>query len=245
MKPLKAEWLKMKKKNIKMLLGLYGVLLVIISLFYGLGEQRWDLIVFNKGQFLVSSLKVMMGFVLPVLSLYLSSSLFGSEMQQGTFKNMFLLPVDKGQIYLNKLLAIFTALGLLLGLQFIYSGLISIILDGFISIDLLGTYLLSYLGAWMTLGLIAIIGSVVTLLIKSNGLVIILGYVSYLGLNILNIYFPIMRPISLPTIMGQYHHLFSSGSLIQLLSLIAYYIIIVSVGFLIFEQRNDDICQLE
>ncbi|MBN2793791.1 MAG: ABC transporter permease [Clostridia bacterium] len=242
---LKAEWLKMKKKSIKVLIGLYGLMLIGLTFLYVYSETFGGLMLFNKGQFVSSSLKLMMTLVLPLVSLFMASSLFGSELQQGTIKNMLLLPIEKTQIFIYKIIAIIGLLFGILSLQFVYSTIISIIFDGWISFRLLGSCLLSYFGALLVLGLIASIGAVLTLIIKSNGLALLLGYFSYIVLGVLNIYFPILRPISLPTIMDQYHHLLFSGYLIQLLSIVAYYIMILSAGILIFDKKDDELCQFE
>ena len=81
-------------------------------------------------EFIKASLSVTMSMILPFITLYISSTSFALDFSNGTIKNMFLLPVNKSSIYLGKILSVQTLIAVLLSVQFFYSMLFGLILDG-------------------------------------------------------------------------------------------------------------------
>lgn len=242
---LRIEFMKLyKRKSVKVLLGIYGGLVVLLSLFYIFGEKSLGLTLYTEGQFITASLSAVMAGILPFIALYMSAASFGLEMSQGTLKNMMLLPISKTEFYVNKVLSIISLLGILIGFQFIYSMVFSVILDGGFSLTLLFAAFGEYIGALFVLGLITLTGSLLAMFITSTGLSVFVGYLLYIGMGVLNLYLPVLKPISLTRIISQYQYMFSNN-VIQLLSVVAYYIILLMVGLLLFDKKEEDSCLYE
>ena len=63
---IKMEWTKLlKKKNTKVLIGLYGMILLVMSGLYIFGEKSFGLSIYTESQFLKATLSTMMDFILP------------------------------------------------------------------------------------------------------------------------------------------------------------------------------------
>lgn len=219
---------------------LYAVLLAGLLGLYGYGELGLNLSIFNSGQFVLSSLNMMMAMILPFIVLYLSSSSFVSEFKSNTIKNMFLLPVKKYEIYLAKLLSVQTLLGAMLMVQLIISIVFGSLIDGFAFS--LATFT-SYLGAFLILGLVNLLGSVLAMFLSTTGMVIIVSYIGFISLNVLGYVVPTLRSISISHMLGQYQMVF--GSITLLLSVVAYYILLTIIGYQLFEKKEAILCQSE
>lgn len=239
---LKVEWKKLyKQKNFKVLFVLFGIVLLGISLLYSLGETQLGLNIYSEGQFITSSLSITMAFILPFIALYLAMSGFGLELKQG-LKTMLLWPVKKEKLFLTKVLLFFVTIGALLGIQFIYSMFFSLIFDGFFTFDLLVSAFITYLGAYIALGLVAAVGSLIAMLVSSTGLGLFVAYLGYVGFGVVGLYLPFVKGISPTTLIGQYQVAFSP---IRLLSFVLYYIIVLGIGLLLFDRKEEDVCQYE
>lgn len=246
MKLLNIEITKLyKRNNIKVLMGLYMAIMIVMSIFYLFAEKRMGLTLYTEGQFITSSLNFVMTGFLPLLALYVASASLGSEMSNGTLKNMLLLPIKRGQLYLYKIIAVLSLIGGMLVLQWSYSMIFSRIVDGAFSLTFLLGTLGDYLGAFMVLGLIVNLSSVLTLAFKSTGITIVSSYILYVIIGFAGIYFPTFANVSPVTLIREYGYFFTSGSGIQLLSTIAYYIIIVMIGLLLFDKKEEEICLYE
>ena len=240
---LKIEITKLyKRKNIKAMIGLYIAMLIAMSLFYLIAEKRYGLTLYTEGQFITSSLNLVMAGFMPLLSLYVASVTLSTEMSTGTLKNMLLLPIKRGQLYLYKIVAVLSLVGGMLALQWIYSMIFSLLVEGAFGFTFLLGSLGEYLGAFMVLGLIVNLSSVLTLAFKSTGVTIISSYLLYVVIGFVGIYFPAFAVVSPTTIIREYGYFFASGSGIQLLSTFAYYIIIVMTGLLLFDKKEEEIC---
>lgn len=230
----------MDKKSTKVLMIVYTVFLVGLLGLYSYGEIGLNISLFNSGQFVLSSLNMMMAVILPFIVLYLSSSSFVTEFKNNTIKNMFLLPVKKMDIYLSKLLSVQTIIGVLLMIQLILTLIAGTIIDGF-AISM--TTLVTYLGAFLMLGLINVLSSILAMFLSTTGMVIIISYVGFIALNVGGYVFPALRNISISHMLGQYQMIFSSSTL--LLSVVAYYILLTIIGYQLFEKKEAIICQSE
>lgn len=243
MKLLRIELIKLyKRKNIKVLASIYMGMMIAMSLFYLIAEKRLGLTLYTDGQFITSSLSLVMKGFMPLLALYVSSSTIGSEMSGGTLKNMLLLPIKRGQLYLYKVTAVLSLIGILLVSQWLYSMIFSLVMDGAFGFTFLLGTLGDYLGAFIVLGLIVNLSSVLTLAFKSTGITIVSSYILYVVIGFAGIYFPAFSNVSPTTIIREYGYFFASGGGIQLLSTIAYYIIIVMTGLLLFDKKEEEIC---
>lgn len=230
----------MGKKSTKILLVIYILLLTGLLGLYTYGEVGLDLSIYNRGQFVLSSLNMMMALILPFIVLYLSSSTFVSEFKNNTIKNLFLLPIKKYEIYIAKLLSVQTLIGAILGIQLFSSIIVGTIIDGF---SLSMSIFISYFGAFIILGLINLLSSILSMFLNTTGMVIIVSYIGFVSLNVLGYIVPMLQNISISHMISQYQMIFSSSTL--LLSIVAYYILLTIVGYQLFEKKEAMICQSE
>lgn len=243
---IKMEWTKLlKKKNTKVLIGLYGVILLVMSGLYIFGEKSFGLSIYTESQFMKATLSTMMGFILPFIALYLSSTKITGEFSHHTIKNLMLLPIEKSKIFIGKLVSVQGLLGVLLLIQFIFSLILGLFLDGGFSLGILFSLFGDYLGAFVILGLINLSGALLAMVFNSGGLTIFIGYILYIGMNFISMYSAPFKAISLTTIVSNYGSLFSGASLTLLLSVLAYYMILYIVGSQLFEKKEVQSCQSE
>ncbi|MDW7662243.1 MAG: ABC transporter permease [Bacillota bacterium] len=164
MKLLRIEITKLyKRKNIKVLVSLYMSMLILMSILYLVAEKKLGLTLYTEGQFITSSLSLVMAGFMPLLALYVASVTLSSEMSSGTLKNMLLLPIKREQLYLSKIAAVLSLIGGMLILQWLYSMVFSIIVDGAINFSFLIGTLGDYFGAFLVLGLIINLSIALTL----------------------------------------------------------------------------------
>jgi ABC-2 type transport system permease protein len=240
-----TEFIKLyRKKSTRILWILYGISYILITLFYLGGEIMFNVNLFNSNQFIGASLKNLMGFMLPLMALYLASSTISLDYSKGTIKNMYLLPLKKEAIYMSKIISVQLFIGVLLSAQFVLSAIIAMIQEGF-QLSGIGAYFLNYVGAFFVLLLINLFGTAMTLWIKNTGLVIIIAYGSYIVAGIVTLYLPVLKAVSFRHIISSYSEFFKNGSVSLLLSIVAYYIIVFIVGLLLFEKKDENICQFD
>jgi len=242
----KLEWTKLfKKKNTKVLIGLYGIILFVLTGLYLYGESALGLSIYNESQFVKASLSIMMGFILPFIALYLSSTNIINDFSNHTIKNLMLLPIEKSKLFIGKVLSIQALIGLLLAIQLVFTLLVSLLLDGGFSFTILLSLVTAYIGAFLVLGLINLFGVLLGLLLNSSGLTIVVGYVSFIGLKLFAAYSGALKAISPTTLISNYNHIISLSSLTLLLSLVSYYIILFIVTSQLFEKKEVQPCQSE
>jgi len=242
---LKVELIKLlKKASTKVFLVMYGIILLGGALIYVIAESRFDLTIYSGSQFVGASLSTMMAFLLPLMTIYLAGSSQGIDFSRGTMKNMYLLPISRTKLFISKLLSVQVIVGSVMVAQFIITLVVSISVDGFTFVSL-GAILMDYIGAFLILGLVNIIGNVLSLLIKNVGLAIIIAYVGYIGLGILTLYVPSIRSISITNLINNYGNFLGGGAITMLLSTLAYYIILFITGLLLFEKKEESLCQFD
>ncbi len=245
MELLKVELTKLlKKRNTKVFLIIYSVIFFGLAFIYVGAENLFDLSFYSGIQFVGASLSTMMAFMLPLLTIYLAGQSQAIDFTRGTMKNMYLLPVSRTKIFISKLLAVWVIITCVLGDQFLFSLLISFIVDGFALAGLIGT-MIDYLGALVVLGLINIIGNLMALMFKNTGLSLIIAYITFVGLSLLVTYIPILKTISITRVITSYHMVFNFSGLNVLLSAVAYYIILFIAGLLLFEKKEESLCQFD
>lgn len=242
---LKVELTKLTKKtNTKVFLIIYGVIFLAIALIYVMAENMLDLSFYSGTQFVGASLNTMMAFMLPLLTIFFAGSSESLDFTRGTMKNMYLLPISRSKLFISKLGAVQVIVGSVLGIQFVFSILISFIVDGFTFVGVTPLFL-DYLGAFLVLGLVNILGNVLSLIFKNTGLTVIIAYIGYVGLRLLTMYIPSLDAISLATVIDNYKNILDVSTINMLLSTVAYYIILFIVGLLLFEKKEESLCQFE
>ncbi len=242
---LKVELTKLTKKtNTKVFLIIYGVIFLAIALIYVMAENMLDLSFYSGTQFVGASLNTMMAFMLPLLTIFFAGSSESLDFTRGTMKNMYLLPISRSKLFISKLGAVQVIVGSVLGIQFVFSILISFIVDGFTFVGVAPLFL-DYLGAFLVLGLVNILGNVLSLIFKNTGLTVIIAYIGYVGLRLLTMYIPSLDAISLATVIDNYKNILDVSTINMLLSTVAYYIILFIVGLLLFEKKEESLCQFD
>lgn len=245
MELLKVELTKlMKKKNTKVFLIIYSIIFFGLAFVYVAAENLYNLSFYSGIQFVGASLSTMMAFMLPLLAIYFAGQSQAIDFSRGTMKNMYLLPISRSQIFISKVLAVWVIIGAVLGGQFLFALLISFVADGFAIAGLFGT-ILQYLGAFLVLGLVNLVGNLLALLLKNTGLSVVLAYVAYVGLSLLAVYVPVLKAVSITTVITGYHLIFNFAALNVLLSAVAYYIILFIAGLLLFEKKEESLCQFD
>jgi len=242
---VKIELFKLlKMKSTKVFFSIYAFVLVGLCLLYLTVENGYGLDLYYNSGFVSASLRVMMGFLLPLLAVFLAATVQGLDYSRGTIKNMFLLPQPRTNILKDKLVAGYILVGgALLGQFFITLG-ISVFQDG-ITVGGGVRAFLDYGGAFLVLNLIYMYATLIIMLVKSTGLTLLITYLSYLLFGILGHYLPIIKTISLPTLISSYGQLLFDGQIIKLLSIVAYYIIFLVAGLGLFEKKEEHLCQFE
>ncbi len=128
----------------------------------------------------------------------------------------------------------------MLMMQLVLSIIFATFIDGF-AISM--ATLTSYFGAFLILGLVNLLGSLLAMFLTTTGMVIIVSYIGFISLNVLGYVVPTLRNISISHMLGQYQMVF--GSLTLLLSVVAYYILLTIIGYQLFEKKEAIICQSE
>jgi ABC-2 type transport system permease protein len=233
-----------KKRNTKIFLSIYTVIFFGLALVYVSAEKMFNLSIYSGTQFVGASLSTMMAFMLPLLAIYFSGQSQAIDFTRGAMKNMYLLPISRTKIFVSKILAVWVIIGATLVGQFIFSLLISAFVDG-VELTGFGRSMGQYLGAMVVLGLVGLIGNLLVLLLKNTGLSIIIAYAVYVGLSLVSVYVPMVKSISITTVISNYHMLFNFTGLNVLLSTLAYYIIVFIVGWLLFEKKEESLCQFD
>ncbi len=93
---------------------------------------------------------------------------------------MLLLPVSKAELFYGKLLGVQCLVGVLLSIQFLYSMTVGLVIDGGVAFVVVGTYLVMYLGAFLILGLVNLLGAFYYLVFSSVGLALLMTYLTYM-----------------------------------------------------------------
>ena len=97
---IKNEWVKLTgKKTVRVFGVLYILLLIAVSMIYLTGENRLELSLFDNGQFLGSTLRILMALFLPFGAIFLAANAFSLDLSEGNIKNLFLLPVKREKIF--------------------------------------------------------------------------------------------------------------------------------------------------
>lgn len=242
---LKTEITKLAyKKSTKVLGILYITALLFGILIYIGAESILGFTLYNQLQFVGAGLSVMMNFLLPLMALFLASSMITIDYAKGTIKNMYLLPIHKDKIFVGKIAAVQVVLAAILVVQFLITTLVAWVMEGIQFKTLMG-FFGQYIGAFVVLLMVNLIGHALTLLLKNTGIVIIMAYTLYTVLGIASLYIPVIKSISISHLIGSYSEFFNGGNVFLLLSVIAYYIILFIAGLLLFDKKEEYLCQFD
>jgi len=242
---IKVEILKlMRKTSSKVLLLIYGIVFSIGCHIYIGAERVWDLSLYSGLQFSSAALSMLMGFLLPFIVMYLGAGIHSLDFINGSIKNMYLLPISRSKLYLGKLVAVQLVIAALLLGQFLLGLMVSLIVEGFVMAGL-GTLITEFLGAFIVLGLVNLVANALVLLVKNMGLTLIIGYGAFILLTLLSAYSPFFDTISITSIISGYGQLFNVRAINLLLSSFAYYIILFIAGLLLFEKKEESLCQFD
>jgi ABC-2 type transport system permease protein len=168
----------------KILIALSIISVVAIGIVTFLINNNTGVQMISPERFPIFVLELLIGFVMPVLTIFIGSELLANEFKDGTIKNLFALPVSKSIIYVGKVLAGAIDIGTYLLTIGVSSLAVSGVLNGTEAFGNLGGFFVSYLGAFVFLVMILIITSFFTLLISSPGMAIVMNLFIWFGIGI-------------------------------------------------------------
>lgn len=226
-----------RKGSTRILVVIFALMTAGLAVLYSLGELRFGISLMNTGQFPSASLAWLMGLILPFMALYISGVSYSEEFSRGTIHTLQLLPITRTQLFIGKQLAVMVVLGALLLGHFGLSTVFGIAIDGAPGAFQLFAVLGEHLGAWLVLGLIALLGSLLALLVQSSGLTLVVAYAGYIALSAVGLYLPWFSKISLVTLLGDYGNLLVAFHWTQLFTMLAYYIMVSMLGLMALDKR--------
>ncbi|MDF2988205.1 MAG: hypothetical protein K0R50_3715 [Eubacterium sp.] len=222
------------------------VLFALCSIAIGIGsiiiENNTGVKIVAPGRFPVFVLELLIGFVLPVLTIFICSELFAAEFKDSTIKNLFALPVTKSIIYLGKMLAGAAFTGTCLLMLSVSGIAVSAVINGTMAFESIGSILISYLGAFIFLGAVLSIVGFFTLIAGSPSIAIAINLLIWFVSGITGTFITGIRQF-MPTSFSGWHQPLISGvnmtmALPPLLYMLAYCIIFAVAGLLIFERKE-------
>lgn len=239
----KSEFIKLfYQAKTKILIALSIISVAAIGIFTFFISNNTGVQVVSPERFPVFVLELLIGFVMPVLTIFIGSELLANEFKDGTAKNLFALPVSKSIIYVGKVFAGAVVIGTYLLIIGGSSVAVSGVLNGTKAFGNLGGFLVSYLGAFVFLIMVLIITSFFTLLINSPGMAIVMNLFIWFGIGIGGMFLTNIKGFLPTSFVNWYQPLVSGGSLVMALVPLAYMIsyctIFIIAGMMIFERKE-------
>jgi Predicted membrane protein len=194
------------------------------------------------GEFPLLVLKLITGFVLPALAIFIASELLTSEFKDGTIKNLFALPVSKGIIYLGKMIAGVAALGTFLIAISVSSMVASTVINGFAAFGNMGGFIVSYIGIFIFLAMVLVITSLFSLFAGSPGMAIVMNLLLWLVLGTIGTLVPATERFLPTSFIGWYRPLISGANVIAvlypLLFMLSYCVVFTVAGIMVFDKKE-------
>ncbi len=239
----KSEFIKLfYQAKTKVLIALSIISVVAIGIFTFLISNNTGVQVVSPERFPVFVLDLLIGFVMPVLTIFIGSELLANEFKDGTVKNLFALPVSKSIIYVGKVFAGAIVIGTYLFIIGASSVAVSGVLNGTEAFGDLGGFLVRYLGAFIFLIMVMIITSFFTLLINSPGMAIVMNLFIWLGIGFGGMFLTNVKGFLPTSFVNWYQPLVNGGNLVMALVPLAYMIsyctIFIIAGMMIFERKE-------
>ena len=230
------------QKKTKVIISLFVLYSIIIGIAGLVIENSTGVKIVPPARFPVFILELLTGFILPVLTIYISSELFAAEFKDATIKNLFALPVTKSIIYLGKILAgmALTATCLLtLGISGL---LVSIVINGTAAFASIGSIFVSYFGAFIFLSTVLMIVSLFTLTTGSPSMAIAMNLLIWIVLGVAGTFLASVRQFLPASFSGWYQPLVNGANLTTALPaflyMLSYCIIFAVAGLIIFERKE-------
>lgn len=230
------------QKKTKVIISLFVIYAMAIGIASLVIENNTGVKIVAPGRFSVFILELLTGFILPALTVYISSELYTAEFKDGTIKNLFALPVTKSIIYLGKILAgaALTATCLLaLGISGL---LVSIVINGTAAFAGIGSLFVSYFGAFIFLTAVLMIVSFFTLTTGSPNMAIAMNLLIWLVLGVAGTFLTSVRQFLPVSFSGWYQPLINGAGLTAALPaflyMLSYCIIFAVAGLTIFERKE-------
>ena len=230
------------QKKTKVIISLFAVYAIAIGIASLVIENNTGVKIVPPARFPVFILELLTGFILPVLTIYISSELFAAEFKDATIKNLFALPVTKSIIYLGKILAgmALTATCLLtLGISGL---LVNIVINGTAAFAGIGSIFVSYFGAFIFLSTVLLIVSLFTLTTGSPNMAIAMNLLIWIVLGVAGTFLTSVRQFLPASFSGWYQPLVNGANLTTALPaflyMLSYCIIFAVAGLIIFERKE-------
>lgn len=180
-------------------------------------------------------LSLMMKLLLPLFVLMTVIDSTTGEFQDDSIMNELQLPLDRYQLYLGKLSASLLFAGMLLAITYATSCLGAVIVSGFGIFSMLPQLLISYFSAWLALGLLTIIASLVGLFVRTTSLALVMCILLWAGFNVLGIFMSQLQAFLPTALVSAYAQIIEPS---RLLCLISYYIIFTILGIFKFQAKE-------
>jgi len=188
-----------------------------------------------------------LGFFLQVLVPFLMfmgvTDLLTVEGSEHTMKAMVCRPVERWKLYLSKILAVVTYAAFYLACIFVFCAVLNQIFGNPLGIAALLTSLVSYALTLIPLAVLASFAALIAVLGRSSTLTMFLLLLSYLLLNILPVFFPILSEMLFTTYLSWYNlwigALPGATKLIHMLLIVlGYGAVFITAGSLLFDRKE-------
>ncbi|MDR2713905.1 MAG: ABC transporter permease subunit [Clostridiales bacterium] len=239
-----AKLLSRKKYIVFLFIGL-----AICLIWAGLGQLLASFIKQSGGLSLVLSptpmgmLPFFLQILVPLLMFMGISDLLTVEGADSTMRAMICRPVERWKLYAAKILAVVTYAALYLTSIFIICAILNLIFGKALSVTDLVLALISYALTLIPLAVLASFAALVALLGRSSTLTMFILLLSYLLLNVLPVFFPVLSEMLFTSYLSWYRlwigALPGASKLIHMLAIVlGYGTVFFMAGSLIFDRKD-------
>lgn len=239
---IRTEWVKLiAQTKAKVLLIIVWVSALGISIGNLFINDNVGLTLISNDQMPLTMITLLSGFLLPLVVYVMAVDVTALDYKSTTIKYGLMAPLPRYQVYLAKFVAIncYSAV-LLSGIMLIT--VVSNLGDVTGVLDSLIIYLLAYVITMVPMGLVALWGMFFGTFF-STGLSIAIGVIAVIGLNVAQLFVPILEAISPLEYMNLYSQVIYSHVGWQsmasvLLYLLSYYIILIALNIQRFQTKE-------
>jgi len=241
------EWDKLMRRR------KYTVFLCIglgICLIWAVLGQLLSAFISNQGGITFSFAPTPMGalplflqVLVPFLLFMGATDLITVEGNDQTMKAMICRPIERWKLYTSKLLALMTYAAIYLGCVFVLCTLLNQLFGRPLSFGGVMTALASYALTLVPLAVLASFAALVALMGRSGSLTMFLLLLTYLFLNILPLFIPVLSEMLFTSYLGWYRlwvgALPGASKMIQMLAtVLGYGVVFFTAGSLIFDRKE-------
>jgi len=181
--------------------------------------------------------------MLPLLIFMAVADLITTEEAEHTMKAMICRPVERWKLYTGKLLAIATYVGTYLGCIFVVSTVLNLMFGRGMDVGEIFSAFVAYALTMLPLFVLISFSALVALMGRSSALVMLLLIASYLAMNVLPVFFPLLSELLFTSYLGWYRIWIgvlpaASRMLHMLLVVFGYGVVFFMAGSLVFDGKE-------